>query len=120
MTLLCVDEDTPRELAPSIARLRPAWDVVFAVNWAGGGIKDPVLLELLWQDRRALISKDRATLADWIKERQARGLDHAGVFWWDVERFQPRREVLLGALARATVQTVELHDSLVNVADTIR
>ena len=45
MTLLCVDEDTPRELAPSIARLRPAWDVVFAVDWAGGGIKDQVLLD---------------------------------------------------------------------------
>jgi hypothetical protein len=71
---LCVDEDTSDKLAGAVRKLRPHWDVVFVREWAGSGLKDQVLLELLWQDRRALISRDRATLPDWIKDRQAQGV----------------------------------------------
>lgn len=117
MRLLCVDEDTSHKVCAAMRKLRPAWDVAFVREWAGAGVKDQVLLELLWQDRRALISRDRSTLPEWIKERQARGLDHAGILFWDMERFPPES---IGALAKAAVATVERHDDLTNIVDTIR
>jgi hypothetical protein len=112
-----VDEDTSDKLAGAVRKLRPDWDVVFVREWAGSGLKDQVLLELLWQDRRALISRDRATLPDWIKDRQAQGLDHGGVLFWDGERFPA---TAIGALARAAANAVERHADLINVVDTIR
>src|SRR5437667_11992058 len=117
MRRLCIDEDTSDKVCKAMRKLRPWWDIVFVRQWAGGGIKDPVLLDLLWEDRRALVSRDRATLPEWIKDRQARGLDHAGVLFWDAERFSPGA---IGALANAAVNTVERYDDLRNVVDTIR
>ncbi len=117
MRRLCIDEDTSDKVCVAMRRLRPAWDIVFVRQWAGGGIKDPVLLDLLWEDRRALISHDRATLPEWIKERQVRGVDHAGILFWDPERFAP---AAIGALAKASVNAVERYDDLTNVVDTIR
>jgi hypothetical protein len=115
--VLCVDEDTSEKVAHAIRRLRPAWDVAHVRAWLGAGMKDAPLLELLWEDRRALISRDRSTLPGWIKHRQARGLDHAGVLFWDSERFSGDA---FGALARAAVATAERPDDLTNVVDTIR
>jgi hypothetical protein len=110
-------EDTSHKVAHALKRLRPAWDVVFVRTWVGGGTKDDLLLEILWQDRRALISRDRSTLAGWLKKRQARGENHAGVFFWDLERFPPEA---FGALARAAAAAIERHDDLTNVVDTLR
>jgi hypothetical protein len=117
MRLLCTDEDTSDDVCRAMRKLRPAWDIVFVREWAGAGVSDAVLLDLLWSDRRALISRDRRTLPVWLKHRQAQGLDHAGVFFWDMEHFPPGS---IGALARASVQTVERHRDLINVIDTIR
>ena len=117
MKRLCIDEDTSDKVCIAMRKLRPSWNIVFVRQWAGGGIKDPVLLELLWEDRRALISRDRATLPEWIKERQACGFDHAGVLFWDLERFSPGA---IGALAKGAVSAVERYDDLTNVVDTIR
>ncbi|MFN0127587.1 MAG: hypothetical protein ACKV19_12970 [Verrucomicrobiales bacterium] len=117
MKLLCVDEDTSEKVGLAIRKLRPTWDVLHARQWAGGGTPDDLLLEMLWQDRRALISRDRSTLPGWIKRRQARSLDHAGVFFWDAEKFPPDA---IGALARACVRTMERFSDTVNVVDTIR
>src|SRR6266487_4645897 len=117
MRRVCIDEDTSDKVCFAMRKLRPSWNIVSARKWAGGGIQDPVLLDLLWEDRRALISRDRATLPEWIKERQTRGLDHAGVLFWDSERFAPGA---IGALASATIGTVERYDDLTNVVDTIR
>ena len=117
MRRLCIDEDTSNKLCGALRKLRPSWNVVFVREWAGEGIKDPVLLGLLWQDRRTLISRDRATLPDWIKERQESGLDHGGVLFWDMERFSPGA---IGALAKAAVITIERYEDLTNVVDTIR
>jgi len=117
MRLLCVDEDTSEKVAGAMQKLRPGWDVVFVAERYGCGTKDQVLLELLWQDRRALVSRDRSTLPGWIKQRQAKGLNHAGVLFWDAERFRPDA---IGALAEAAVKTVERHEDLTNVVDTIR
>ena len=117
MKRLCIDEDTSDKVCIAMRKLRPSWNIVFVRQGAGGGIKDPVLLELLWEDRRALISRDRATLPEWIKERQACGLGHAGVLFWDLERFSPGA---IGALAKGAVSAVERYDDLTNVVDTIR
>ena len=117
MRRLCIDEDTSDKVCMAVRKVRPSWNIVFVRQWAGGGIKDPVLLDLLWEDRRALISRDRATLPEWIKERQTHGLNHAGVLFWDMERFAPGS---IGALANAAVKTVERYDDLTNVVDTIR
>lgn len=117
MRRLRIDEDTSDKVCLAMRKLRRPWNIVFVREWFGGGVKDPVLLDLLWEDRRALISRDRATLPDWIIERQARGLDHAGVLFWDMERFCPDA---IGALAKAAVNTVERYDDLTNVVDTIR
>src|SRR5438552_13229296 len=117
MRRLCIDEDTSDKVCIAMRKLRDAWDIVFVREWVGSGIKDPVLLDLLWEDRRALISRDRATLPEWIRERQAHGLDHAGVLFWDIERFTPGA---IGALANAAIKTIERHEDLTNVVDTIR
>lgn len=117
MRLVCVDEDTSDLVARAMKRLRPAWDVVFVRDWSGSATPDPVLLDLLWADKRALVSRDRSTMPGWIKERQARGLSHAGVFFWDAERFRPDA---IGALARASVKTLELFDDTTDVVATIR
>jgi hypothetical protein len=114
---VCVDEDTSHKVAAALKRLRPTWDVVFARTWAGPGIRDELLLDMLWQDRRALISRDRATLSGWIKQRQAGGRNHAGVFFWDLERFPPGA---FGALARAAAETMGRYRVLTNIVDTIR
>src|SRR3989442_8650955 len=102
MRRFCIDEDPSHRGCMAMRKLRASWNIVFVRQWAGSGIKDPALLDLLWEDRRALISRDRATLPEWIKERQARGLNHAGVLFWDMERFAPG---VIGALANAAVNT---------------
>jgi len=117
MRRFCIDEDTSHRVCMAMRKLRPSWNIVFVRQWAGGGTKDPVLLDLLWEDRRALISRDRATMPEWIKERKARGLDHAGILFWDLERFSPGA---IGALANAAVRTIERYDDLTNVVATIR
>ncbi len=65
MRRLCIDEDTSDKVCTAMRKLRPLWNIVFVRQWAGDVIKDPVLLGLLWEDRRTLISRDRATLPDW-------------------------------------------------------
>src|SRR2546426_4124028 len=117
MKRLCIDEDTSDKVCIAMRKLRPSWNIVFVRQWAGGGTKDPVLLDLLWEDRRALISRDRATMPEWIKERQARGVDHAGILFWDLERFSPGA---IGAVAHAAVRTIERYHDLTNVVATIR
>jgi hypothetical protein len=59
---------------------------------------DDLLLEACWQDDRALVSKDRATLPGWIALRVAEGKEHAGVLFYDLERFKAQH---VGAMAKA-------------------
>src|SRR6266581_2842246 len=65
---------------------------------------DPVLLEACWQDGRALVSKDRATLPGWIALRIAEGKEHSGVLFYDLERFKSHQ---VGALAKAIAMALE-------------
>lgn len=65
-----------------------------------------MLLEACWQDGRALVSKDRATLPGWLALRVADGKEHAGVLFYDLERFKaPQIGTLARALAVALDQT---------------
>jgi hypothetical protein len=112
-----VDEDTSERVAEAVRKLRPAWNVVHVREWAGAATPDAVLLEKLFQDRRVLLSRDRSTLPGWIKERQARGLSHAGVVFWDDEHF---RADAVGALARATVKTLERFPDTTDIVATVR
>jgi len=63
-----------------------------------------MLLEACWQDKRALISKDRATLPEWIALRIAEGKEHGGILFYDPERFKATR---IGALARAIAAVLD-------------
>ena len=51
MRRLCIDEDTSDKVCAAMRKLRPRWDMVFVRQWSGSGIKDPMLLELLWEDQ---------------------------------------------------------------------
>jgi hypothetical protein len=76
-------------------------DVQHVSVWQEGAYinaPDDVLLEACWEDRRALVSKDRATLPGWIALRVADNREHAGVLLYDLERFKAHQ---IGALARA-------------------
>jgi hypothetical protein len=117
--LACTDEDTLPDVAAAMVKLRPQWDVRSVRDLYGLGTTDPVLLDLLQADERALISRDRSTLLAWLKARQAQGKDHSGVFFWDPERFHAKAAV--GALAKAAVATIEgVGGPLKNVIRTIR
>jgi len=82
------------------------------VDGAYANAADPVVLEACWQDRRALVSKDRATLPDGIALRVADGREHGGVLFYDLERFRSHQ---IGALAKAICAALnETRGNLVN------
>lgn len=98
---LLLDSHVPADVARALRALRRGVDVQHVSNWQDGAYinaADDVLLEACWQDRRALVSKDRATLPGWIALRVADGKQHAGILFYDLERFKARQ---VGALGRA-------------------
>lgn len=97
----------PAAVAIALRRLCPQVDVQHVSTWQGGAYAaapDDVLLEACWQDRRALVSKDRATLPGWIGLRVAGHREHAGVVFYDLERFKAHQ---IGSLARALASALE-------------
>jgi len=83
-------------------------DVEHVSTWQEGAYinaADDVLLEACWQDNRALVSKDRATLPGWIALRVADGKEHGGVLFYDLERFKAHQ---IGALIRGIVAALDL------------
>ena len=98
---LLLDSHVPADVAGALRSLRPGVDVQHISSWEDGAYinaADDVLLEACWHDRRALVSKDRATLPGWIALRVADGKEHGGVLFYDLERFKAHN---IGALARA-------------------
>lgn len=98
---LLLDAHVPVDVAGALHPLRPGVDVQHVSTWQEGGYinaGDDVLLEACWQDKRALVSKDRATLRGWIALRVADGREHAGIIFYDSERFKAPQ---IGALARS-------------------
>ena len=104
---LLLDSHVPFNVARALRKLRPGLDVEHISAWLDGAYKDAqddLLLEACWRDRRALVSKDRATLPGWIALRIAEGKQHAGVLFYDPERFKAPQ---IGALAKALASTVD-------------
>jgi hypothetical protein len=97
----------PADVAAALRELRPDVDVALVSTWQEGAYvnaTDDVLLEACWQDGRALVSKDRSTLPGWIALRVADGRAHAGVLFYDLERFKAPQ---VGALARGLATALD-------------
>jgi hypothetical protein len=104
---LLLDAHVPAGVADNLRALRPGVDVEHVSVWQEGAYvnaPDDLLLEACWQDRRALVSKDRATLPGWISLRVADGKDHGGVIFYDLERFKAHQ---IGALAKAIATALD-------------
>jgi hypothetical protein len=98
---LLLDSHVPADVADAVRALCPNVDVQHVATWQEGAYinaADHVLLEACWLDKRALVSKDRATLPGWVALRVADGREHGGVLFYDLERFKAHQ---IGALARA-------------------
>jgi hypothetical protein len=118
---LLLDSHVPADVADALRELRPEVDVQHVSTWREGAYlnaADDVLLEACWQGRRALVSKDRATLPGWLALRVADGKEHAGVLFYDLERFKAHQ---IGALARALAKALDqIKGTLVNRWITLR
>ena len=104
---LLLDSHVPADVAGALRALRPGADVEHVSTWHDGAYinaADDVLLEACWQAGRALVSKDRATLPGWIALRVADGKEHAGVLFYDLERFKAHQ---IGALAKAIAAALD-------------
>jgi hypothetical protein len=98
---LLLDSHVPADVADAVRDLCPDVDVQHVSAWHQGAYinaADDVLLEACWQDGRALVCKDRATLPGWMALRVADGREHGGVLFYDLERFKAHQ---IGALAKA-------------------
>ncbi len=104
---LLLDSHVPADVADALRELRPDVDVQHVSTWQDGAYvnaDDDLLLEACWQDARAVVSKDRATLPGWIALRVADGREHGGVLFYDLERFKAHQ---IGALARAIAAALD-------------
>ena len=104
---LLLDSHVPFDVVSALRRLRPDVDVQHVSAWQEGtylNAADDVLLEACWQDGRALVSKDRATLPGWLALRVADGREHAGLIFYDPERFKGHQ---IGALAKAIAAALD-------------
>lgn len=104
---LLLDSHVPADVVEALRALRPEVDVQHISAWQEAAYlnaPDDVLLEACWLESRALVSKDRATLPGWLALRVADGREHAGVLFYDFERFGAPQ---IGALARALASAVE-------------
>lgn len=106
-TKLLLDSHVPADVAGAVRTLRSGVDVQHLSTWQEGAYinaADDVLLEACWQDGRALVSKDRATLPGWLALRVADGREHAGILFYDLERFKAHQ---VGALAKAIAAALD-------------
>lgn len=104
---LLLDSHVPADVAVVLKKLRPGVDVQHISVWQDGAYinaPDDLLLEACWQDRRGLVSKDRATLPGWIALRVAQHQQHAGVLLYDLERFKAHQ---IGSLAKAIAAVLD-------------
>lgn len=118
---LLLDAHVPADVAKAVKRLCPQADVQHVSSWQDGAYinaADDVLLEACWQERRALVSKDRATLPGWIALRVSDNRPHGGVLFYDLERFKASQ---IGALSKAIVKALVATDgNLMNRWITLR
>jgi len=101
---LLLDAHVPADVADAVLKLRSSWSVEHVSSWQGGvwrNAEDDLLLEACHEDRRVLVSKDRRTLPGYVALRASEGRDHAGILFYDEERFPARA---IGMLASAIVR----------------
>lgn len=101
---LLLDSHVPADVATAVLKLQPSWSVEHVSSWQEGvwrSVDDDLLLEACHQDGRVLVSKDRRTLPRWVALRASEGKDHAGILFYDDERFPAPA---IGTLAKAIVR----------------
>jgi hypothetical protein len=104
---LLLDSHVPSGVAQAVRALHPSADIQHISTWQNGAYRDAeddLLLEACWQERRGLVSKDRAPLPGWLSFRISQGKEHAGIIFYDRERFKSDQ---VGALAKALVKALE-------------
>jgi hypothetical protein len=118
---LLLDSHVPADVARALRLMRPGVDVQHISTWQEGAYissPDDVLLEACWRERRTLVSKDRATLPGWIALRVANHQQHAGILFYDLERFKAPQ---IGALAKAITAALDAtKGTLINQWITLR
>lgn len=70
-------------IAEGLGRSLPGLDVQRVAQWQGGRLSalDPELLQLLWEDRRTLVTRDVNTMPGHLAHRLETGGHHAGVIF---------------------------------------
>lgn len=99
-----MDSHVPADVAEAVQKLQPSWSVEHVSSWCEGvwrNVDDDLLLEACHEDCRVLVSKDRRTLPGWVALRASEGKDHAGILFYDEERFPAPA---IGLLAQAIVR----------------
>lgn len=91
----------------ALRRSHPKTDIQRVAQWQGGRLSalDPELLQLLWDERRTLVTRDVNTMPQHLAQRLASGAHHAGVIFVSKAFAQdnPRSVIrALSALIKAT------------------
>lgn len=78
---LLLDEMMDAAITAALRRTHSAMDIERVAQWQGGRLStlDPELLELLWRDRRSLVTRDVTTMPRHLAQRLQAALHHAGV-----------------------------------------
>lgn len=106
---LLLDEMMDAGITAALCRNHPGVDIQRVAQWQGGRLSalDPELLQLLWEERRTLVTRDVNTMAQHLAQRLEASLHHAGVVFVR-KAFAPNdpRTVIpaLTALTKATSQ----------------
>jgi len=74
------DEDLDADIVAGLQSREPAIDIVDVKNVGLRGTKDPVLLELAAEQERILVTHDRRTMVNHVRERAAAGKRNPGLF----------------------------------------
>ena len=103
---LLLDVHISTEVASALRREFPGLDVksIHETDWAA--LADPVLLELLDQEGRVLVTRDVNTVPGHCKARLAAGKTFAGVIYADSKKL---RQADQRGLIRRLGQVVEKH-----------
>lgn len=117
---LLLDSHVPGDLVPAVHKLQSSWSVEHVSSWQEGvwrNVDDDLLLDACHEDGRVLVSKDRRTLPGWVALRASEGKDHAGILFYDEEKFPAPA---IGKLAKAIVRAGQERHAWKNIWVTLR
>lgn len=81
MIKLMLDVHLDPELADALRRRWPNLDVQSATEPGLAVLSDPLLLEMLDEDGRVLVTRDVNTMPEHVKTRMSAGLTHGGMIF---------------------------------------